>query len=219
MNLLYALEGNNVRWPSKISNHETVYQMCTRLHTAQASSGNQQWHAVRDYYKFGFVRNPWERISSLYRYLKEKRPKLKIDSVGSFSDFLEQANNGVQWIRELHSMRPQCDFFRSQRSAPLSADFIGHYEYLAEDFAAVARKLGIPPVRLPHLNRSSNSNVDYRPGYTDRSIEIVRSLFHEDIELFGYTFEHRKPVRGPREMVPRGRPRVPGENPGIPGES
>ena len=201
MNLLYALEGNNASLPSKISNHETICKLYERLQASCASSENRQWHVVRNYFTFGFVRNPWERISSLYRYLKEKRPRQKIDSVGSFSDFLEQANNGVQWIRELHSMRPQCDFFRSHNKAPLYSNFIGHYEYLAEDFAAVAKVLGIPSSELPHLNRSSNSHVDYRAHYTERSIEIIRSIFHEDIELFGYTFEQKHPARRCSGMI------------------
>ena len=192
MQLLRGLNGNSVQWVSGTTKHETLYQLFDRMKSGQQSPDSD---VPASYFTFGFVRNPWERVSSLYRYLNEKRPRPEIASVTSVEDFIEQAGSGVPWIRGLHSMRPQIDFFRRTPTSMPEADFIGHYEHLAEDFSNVARLLGLPAVELPHLNRSSNSRADYRNSYSARSAEIVAHLFQRDIEAFGYSFDQRLPLK------------------------
>lgn len=193
--LFSTLEGNNSRWISKKSKHETLEELRGHWKTRRTLSDILQRRAVGKYFTFGFVRNPWDRISSLYRYLLEKRPRKELETVGSFSDFIEQADAGVSWVRGLHSMRPQVDFFHSLDDGRISADFVGHFEHLNEDFLSVTESLGIPPFQLPHNNRSSNSQVDYRKQYSDRMAGVVEDLFREDVDAFGYVFDQSRPAR------------------------
>lgn len=132
---------------------------------------------------FGFVRNPWDRIASCYRFLVERRPRPEIDTVACFKDFLVQAQNGVTWIQDLKSMRSQLDYF-TMPDGRMSIDVLGHFEFLAEDTALIARRIKCP-ISLVHKNRSSNSGIDYRMSYDDEMIEIVATKFAEEIELFG----------------------------------
>ncbi len=195
MQLFSTLKGNNSRWISKKSKHETLGELHCHWKTRRTLSDILQRRAVGKYFVFGFVRNPWDRISSLYRYLLEKRPLKEFETVSSFSDFIDQADAGVSWVRGLHSMRPQVDFLRSHEDGRISADFVGHFEHLDEDFLSVTELLGIAPFHLPHSNRSSNSQVDYRKQYSDRMAEVVESLFREDIDTFGYVFDQSRPAR------------------------
>jgi len=194
MHLLHRLEGNNTEWISRSTKHETLYQLSANLRSRQSEQVPPDSAGIRDYFVFGFVRNPWERILSLYRYMTERRPRPEIDSVVSFSDFVQQAAEGVPWIRGLHSMRTQLDYFRTGDSRGVHADFVGHFEYLHQDFASVAKRIGATLGPLPHLNSSTNSTLNYQREYRDSSIETIGTLFHEDIEVFGYEFERREPV-------------------------
>ena len=65
-------------------------------------------------------------------------------------------------------------------------DFVGRFESLHEDFKKICGLAGIENVSLPKVNSSSRSS--YRDYYDDRSIQIVRELYQQDINLFGYKF-------------------------------
>lgn len=96
------------------------------------------------YFKFGFVRNPWDRVVSLY----ERAEGLQFRNTMSFDEF-------VDWIQYSSSTclyptphRHQLDWFVDP-SGNVLADFIGKFERLDEDWAFVAQKLGIAE-RLLH---------------------------------------------------------------------
>lgn len=91
----------------------------------------------------------------------------------------------------MHSMRPQLDFFTFPDKT-MKIGFLGHYEFLEEDFNTAMSRLGLS-IHLSQINQSDNASSDYRQAYDDEMIDIVASLFAEDIEHFGYEFSHREP--------------------------
>jgi hypothetical protein len=133
------------------------------------------------YFKFGFVRNPWDRVVSLYERTEAQQMKDRM----TFEEF-------VDWIQYssstcIHSSphRYQLDWFVDPDGRVL-ADFIGRFERLEEDWAFVARKLGITEA-LPHrrLNARARHYTEY---YSARTREIIAVKFKVDIEKFGYEF-------------------------------
>lgn len=191
---LEALPGNNSRWPAA-SNHEPLSVFRARWRQRRSLADRILRRSPDGYTTFGFVRNPWDRIASLYRYLTEKSSrKPGVHTLKSFEDFLLQADDGVAWINELHSFRRQTDFFTDEHGRT-RIEFVGHFEHLEEDVARVGDLLGIG-FRMPHINRSSNSDRDYRQDYrSDRLVAIIRNRFGRDIEQFGYEFDQRFPRR------------------------
>jgi hypothetical protein len=111
--------------------------------------------------------------------------------VASFADFLAQARDGVAWIRGLHSLRPQGEFFDD---SPTRRVFVGHFEHLSDDFRLITEATGID-APLAHANASSHQGRDYRRDYTPALADIVASMFAADIVRFHYTFENRLPAR------------------------
>ena len=134
-------------------------------------------------FKFAFVRNPWSLQLSLFRYV------LRTPDHSQHADFaaLSSFEAYVQWLETLPNgpHRVQCDFVMDEDGKPL-LDFIGRFERLEQDFAAVADRFGWQP-NLPHLN-ASGGDPDYRQFYTPRSRDIVARLHRADIETFGYDF-------------------------------
>jgi hypothetical protein len=139
------------------------------------------------YFKFAFVRNPWDLMVSMYHFILREPTAPRHEQVkaaGSFEGFVDwvgrTADPFPKGITRLQSEMLTDDEGR------LVVDYIGHYERLDEDFEQVGRTIGIAD-RLPHLNRSQHK--DYRSYYSDRTRELVGDCFKTDIELFGYTFD------------------------------
>lgn len=130
-----------------------------------------------DYFKFAFVRNPWDRTVSCW----------KKNALGhkSFSSFLDahpyrESNHNLIW----HTL-PQLDHICDAKGK-LIVDYIGRFENLQEDLGVVCDKLGIARRKLPHLNKSKHK--PYWEYYVDSQREFVYDLYKREIEYFGYEF-------------------------------
>ncbi len=138
------------------------------------------------YYKFAFVRNPWDWQVSMYHFILREPTHRKhqiVEQLGSFDAYL-------QWV--IKTPNPYPKGATKEQSAVLTAadgkllvDFVGRYESLAQDFAQVCDRLHIAAA-LPHVNRSAHRN--YRDYYTSQTEQLVAEHFRTDIERFGYTF-------------------------------
>jgi len=135
------------------------------------------------YFKFGFVRNPWDWQVSLYYFiLKRKRHHLHrlVSRFKTFDDY-------IKWhVTEDKSKRSQKDFF-SDHDGSIIVDFIGKFENLDQDFKYIQEQIGIKKVPLPHINRTRHS--DYQNHYSDFSAALIAEHYREDIEYFGYQFD------------------------------
>jgi len=141
-----------------------------------------------DFFKFAFVRNPWDRLVSFYFFAKDVlgRTIPEIGKVDGLNGMLRAADAGAPWIRDLHIMRPQRDFLRGADGENLS-DFTGRFERLPEDFAAVCTRLGIETPRLGR--RNAFPHPAYAQCYDDWSKGFVAERYRGDIEAFDYRFE------------------------------
>lgn len=156
------------------------------------------------YFKFAFVRNPWDRLYSAYSYLKmggwnaqdSEWYRENLTHLPDFNAFV------IHWL-EPHRLRshlhltPQSDFVCNGRGIPL-INYLGYFETLRDDFAYITQRLGIE-AQLAHINASRRTG--YREVYTPEVIDKVRLLYRHDIENFGYDFDglrNRKVVRDGR---------------------
>lgn len=145
------------------------------------------------YFKFAFVRNPWARIFSQYKYVKNTL-KMEIAQHGFESYLLmcDEALNSKAFLfgrnREIFErhMTNQLDWLTIDNK--LQVDFIGRYENLEEDFSYVNKQLKNDLI-LPYDNKSSKKREDYRLAYNDEMIELVGKWHSKDIEYFKYDFK------------------------------
>lgn len=144
------------------------------------------------YFKFAFVRNPWDRLYSGYSYLKnggwneEDRIwySLNLSHLVDFNTFVIDWLNPQRLNAHMH-FRPQVDFICDRRQRPI-IDYLGYFETLSDDFAYITRKMNLA-AELFHFNASKRES--YRDVYISEAIEKVNQLYRSDIELFGYDFQ------------------------------
>jgi hypothetical protein len=133
------------------------------------------------YFKFGFVRNPWDRVVSLYERTEAQQMRDQM----TFTEFVEWIQYSSSTCIHSSPHRYQLDWFVDPDGKVL-ADFIGRFERLEEDWAFVARKLGVTET-LPHwkLNTRTRHYTEY---YSARTKQIIAAKFKVDIDQFGYEF-------------------------------
>jgi len=139
---------------------------------------------VKDYYKFAFVRNPYDRLLSAYYNFRSSPehsewayPSYKYDT---FRDFvLDIENSGC--LEFIH-LAPQFDFLKVGND--IGADFVGRYENLNEDFAKIEKRLGLRHVRLPVARTSQHPH--YTIAYDNEMRKKMQEVYEKDFEVFGY---------------------------------
>ena len=155
-----------------------------------------------DYFKFCFVRNPWDRLVSCYhnKISKDKDLNDRWFEKGverfflRYGDAFRGGMSFTKFVEEICRIPDSIanDHFRSQYTfitdpdGDLLVDFIGRFEKLGEDFDYICQRLGLRDVELPHILKSQHD--DYRIYYDDVSICRVRERYAGDIELLGYEF-------------------------------
>lgn len=160
------------------------------------------------YFKFSFVRNPWDRVVSCYRdkiatdYEENRRRASRFSgiSVGmsfvEFVEFLTETTEGSDESADRHWLSQYR--FVTDRSGRLLVDFVGKLESLDEDWRQARDLAGLPPIELRKLNTRFGWEISderlrieaegYRHQYDQRTRNMIQKRYAKDIELFGYDF-------------------------------
>ena len=130
-----------------------------------------------NYYKFGFVRNPWDRAISAYKHTiqwyKTNQPQeLADEKFKTFKKWILKENPDGKYGEQYYFVK-ECNF-------------IGRFENIQEDFNIVCNKIGTPEQQLPHKNATKHKH--YTEYYDDETRQIVAEKYAKDIEYFGYKF-------------------------------
>lgn len=143
------------------------------------------------YFKFSIARNPWDRVVSLFSWEARNKPALKPSRrwhhrLGwPFDEFRE--------TRKLFWQFVPGDWMTNDQfyvvDGALCVDYVIRYERLAEDFAGVCARVGLPRLALPHLKTGLRpTERGYAEYYDDASKALVAKRHENDIRLFGYEF-------------------------------
>ena len=161
-----------------------------------------------NYYKFTFVRNPWDRLVSCYKdKIREDEnfnaPTFKngihaaflkygIFKAGmNFTDFVSAVCEIPDEQADAHILSQHQFLINNQ--GVVFMDFIGRFETLQDDFNLVCNKLNISDNNLPHKNRSNsklqnNQRNKYSDYYCKYTRKLVAKRYDKDINLFDYEF-------------------------------
>lgn len=160
-----------------------------------------------DYYVFSFVRNPYDRLVSAWKWgqLKFEKegdlPFYNKERAVSFEeyvllitdlDYRKDHKNLWNEYDEYHTL-PQFEFFpqlngghyfTDKINSDFTCDFIGRFEDLNKDFEKVCEDLNMLEYQLPHAYNSKTFKVN--SSWTDELKDKVYNYYKNDFDLFEY---------------------------------
>lgn len=173
--------------PGRLGGHREIYRYYAHMPRKAAS-----------YFKFCFVRNPWDRLLSAHSYLMQGRGTSEFDEVfathwirpfGAFPEFVQRLETDAAYrsvVRRYVHFRDQADYVCLPGRAEPAMDLVGRFERLDEDMGRIRARFGLPDRPLEQVRSSRRG--DYRDAYSDRMRRTVEEIYARDIAIFGYGF-------------------------------
>jgi len=173
------------------SDYEEEPKLCRQLHNHSSARKVKEYFEKMgwkwdEYFKFGFMRNPWDLHVSQYCYWMQTLTKSNTSEENL--KFIEKYKNKPAY--EFIKSKAKFDFtndFLCDNKRNVIVDFIGKFENLNEDFQKIQDKIGVSGYSLPILNESKRIK-DYQVYYDDEAIEQIKKSFYKTISLGNYTF-------------------------------
>jgi hypothetical protein len=137
-----------------------------------------------DYFKFTFIRNPWDIMISNYfdKGWYSSPIKGRGGEIGYYSGkTLKYFLNNYQPAKHEHG-DSLLDYIN-----PKQMDYIGRFENRSQDLKYISNKIGIN-INSNIKSRVKKDKKHYTEYYDDETREIVAEKYARDIEYFGYKF-------------------------------
>jgi hypothetical protein len=170
-------------WMGFVESMQNKYQTGGLQHLLARQIRQEVGHETfANYFKFAFVRNPWDRAASQFSYTMQSRPDLRqFASIGenaSFEEYLDRIGRTkhVQWEKQVE--------FVHDETGQLLVDYVGRFESFERDVRDVLSRLGITTASIPHANRSDRARF---PKYTTEARDRITEMYKADIAAFGYS--------------------------------
>jgi hypothetical protein len=136
----------------------------------------QQFEA---FFKFAFVRNPFDRFISYCAFMTRVLGQFESDPHRVMRYYVQNPAWEHVLFQPQHNFVTDCD-------GKLLSDYVGRVEEMQRSYDEIARRIGIPSAKLEKVNASTRR--DYRSYYTPALVDGVTKLYARDLELFGYEF-------------------------------
>lgn len=136
-------------------------------------------------FSFAVVRNPWDRVVSMYHFAKKMglADLFNLNNDLSFDDFCEVIESR-RWDRSFLPTFKQVEWTHGS----IEVNEILRFENLSKDFSNMIQNNSIKDISsyLPHINKTNHT--DYRDYFSSRTKKIIHSVFEEDCDAFKYNF-------------------------------
>jgi len=168
-----------------ILNHLRQSGVC--LDVEHASRLHYPVNSFKDYFKFAFVRNPWDRLVSCWRDKVINNNLFNFDSTNleqmkKFENFVDFASS-LDIDRCNRHLRSQSSLIDLNR-----VDYLGRLETFEDDANHIFDEIGIASQKIVRKNVTCRKKT-YQEHYSDQLAEKVAEIYQKDIQIFGYQFE------------------------------
>lgn len=172
-----------------LSKHSTAMEI-------KAVVGDALWNR---YFKFAFVRNPYARAHSAYKFLRRMRKETgldflaPLDGLATFQDFVRSDYFQTEGMDRI--LMPQSFWLRSvMRNPAVSLDYVGRVESIEDSIGHISERVpglfkAVGEIEVPVLNNSGDASEEaWQTLIRDHNTErLVFEKYRIDFEAFGYT--------------------------------
>ncbi len=145
--------------------------------------GIEKWQSK---FTFAFIRNPFDKVCSHYRYrVKTNQTNLKNNPI-TFSSWVKKTYGDKDpfYFDKPKMFMPQVDWLCDEKGE-IMVDQIYRFETLDDDFETLCKKFSLA-AKLPHLK--ATKKVDYQSYYSTETKQIIKRYFAQDLDQFNYRF-------------------------------
>jgi|LULM01.1.fsa_nt_gb hypothetical protein len=129
--------------PLSVKQYGLPYQHLTASQIKQ-EVGKETYN---EYFKFSFVRNPWDRIVSEFCWAQQNTPRHYKGRNNKFNELIHDLENG-DVDKYNHRLNSQACFLKNEQGE-MDMDFVGRFENFENDWTRLGAKLGFPLVHNP----------------------------------------------------------------------
>jgi len=155
-----------------LAKHSTALQIMQTI-------GTEIWNS---YFKFTFVRNPWDLMVSHYHWALETN----WDDAKGYTDKIKKLDDFEDYILSPLSNRKNCTEYISDMNGNINIDYIGKFDKLSNDFHAVCQRIGLPILKLGACN--TTKHFQYKKYYNPLTRDLIKDRFARDIQYFDFKF-------------------------------
>ena len=134
-------------------------------------------------FKFSIIRNPWERLISLYFTPSSNRNDWSRES---FLRLVKRTDPVDQYITLDNTL--WCRALGKLAYIDRDLDYLIRYENLENDFREVCVRAGLPEMSIPSFDKSKRAH--FSEYYDDALVDIIYKKYRREIDWAGYTFEY-----------------------------
>ncbi|MES2271364.1 MAG: sulfotransferase family 2 domain-containing protein [Pseudomonadota bacterium] len=138
--------------------------------------------AFADYFKFAFVRNPFDRFISYCAFMLRGGIDFQLRPQEVMRHFLFRNPQNDHIL-----FQPQASLLVDENGTTLLTDAVGRVEDMQTSFDAICAHIGMASRPLDRVNGTRHD--DYRCYYDKALIDGVTARYAQDLDLFGYSFE------------------------------
>ncbi|MGB0505155.1 MAG: sulfotransferase family 2 domain-containing protein [Pikeienuella sp.] len=156
--------------------------------TAEAirtKAGPDMW---RNFFVFAFVRDPYARAYSLYRFLQKWRdgPHHAAAAEVTFEEFI---TSDAVYRGDIEIAKPQAHWLSNRRGELLPGiDFIGRLEQFDQDFSFILSTISRRPIAFKSVSKAnvSTHSGEWKSAMTFDAQAAIEEIYAADFTLFGY---------------------------------
>ena len=152
-----------------------LFTSIAKHHSASSAKnlcGSDKW---TNSFKFAIVRNPFDRVISMYRavWYSNRRRGIKFETLEEFLTSIPK----VPWEAGITC----CDYIDEEM------DYIIKFETRNDDIDEINKRYNLKINKDIHISRTRR-NKDYRSYHTPETIQLVEKHFQDDLIRFNYKF-------------------------------
>lgn len=148
-----------------------------------------------EYFKFSFVRNPFDWMVSVLFYAKRYSNHFMHNDVQNMD--MERFIPYYMDFRN-KNLQQQIEMFGSNRvvtikdylfhNEKIMVDYLGKVENIEKDLKKICKTIGIESDEIPLENTNPKRSKDYRQYYNETSKKMIEDNFGWELDIFKYTF-------------------------------